>query len=234
MSVEIDANLLEYIKKTAASNMTKGDIYKELLNQGWSLEIVEKAYKAATYRENKAEIQQRTIKIILGIAVALIAVGIFSFIASNWQYLGKVMKILIIIIAMIGAYSAGWYFAEVKKYTRLGKSLILLGMLIYGAGIFLVAQMFNIRANWPDGFILWMMGTLLMAYLMDEFVYYYLAIILGLVAVFGYPTDLFGFGSANNIFLFTSTIVLICTTVITFFIGFIMWKRAKVKINQVN
>jgi uncharacterized membrane protein len=62
----------------------------------------------------------------------------------------KAARVLIIIIAMVSAYTLGWLFREKWHYEKTGEVLFLLGAIIYGAGIFLVAQMFHIRGNWPD------------------------------------------------------------------------------------
>ena len=55
---------------------------------------------------NDGEMMKKTIKIILGIAILLIAAGIFSFIASNWQYLGKAAKLFII---LFNNFSCGFF-----------------------------------------------------------------------------------------------------------------------------
>jgi uncharacterized membrane protein len=108
-------------------------------------------------------------------------------------------------------------------------ALILLGTIIYGAGIFLVAQMFNIRANWPDGFILWMIGTIAMAFAVEIYSLFYLAILLGIIALVGLPSLIyFGFGY----FLLTSSYLLLVATLTTFVAGSIVRKKLPPELNE--
>jgi uncharacterized membrane protein len=59
----------------------------------------------------------------------------------------------------------GYYFRYEKgNYPKVGASLILLGSLIFGAGIFLIAQIYHIKAHQPNGLLLWGAGVLPLAY----------------------------------------------------------------------
>ena len=118
-------------------------------------------------------------------------VGIFLFIAANWQEMLKPVKIGVILVSMLVSYGLGWYLKERLNLGKTGSALFLLGSIIYGAGIFLVAQMFRLRVNWPDGFILWMFGTIAIAFALESFSHFYLAILLGFVALVGYPIEIF-------------------------------------------
>lgn len=151
--------------------------------------------------------------------------GVFSFVAANWQEMTRPMKVGVILVAMLISYSTGWYMKERTNLPKVGEALILLGAIIYGAGIFLVAQMFNLRANWPDGFILWMIGTVTMVFAIESYPLFYLAIPLGVIALVGHPFGiLMGFG--YNPFLLTSSLLLLTATVTTFISGWIIRKKA--------
>lgn len=220
-------NIRDSIEKALSQGRSKEEIYKELLEAGNTLESIQEIFSQIESGEEKKDIHKRTVNIMVIFGAILIAAGIFSFIAANWQYLPKISKILIIIISMLAAYGTGWFLSEKKGYVKTGQALYLLGSIIYGSGIFLVGQMFHIRANWPDGFILWMIGVLVMAFAIDSFILFYLAIPLGVVAIFGHPFNifeniLFGF---NNPFLMTSSILLIITVVVTFATGMVIKKR---------
>ena len=158
----IDQNVVEYIKTSLSQGKTKEELYKELMAQGWTIEAIHENFNALNTEEEKEDLSKKTIKIIVTIGAVLISAGIFSFIAANWQGMTRPVKLSIILVSMLVSYGAGWYLKEKLELPKTGEALILLGSIIYGAGIFLVAQMFNIRANWPDGFILWMIGTIAM------------------------------------------------------------------------
>ncbi len=220
----IDQKVVDYIKTSLAQGKTKEELYKELLSQGWTIEVIQENFNAICTEQEKEDTSKKTIRIIVTIAAVLVGAGIFSFIAANWLEMTKSIKIAIILIAMIIAYGAGWYLKERSELLKTGEALILLGSIIYGAGIFLVAQMFNIRANWPDGFILWMIGTIAMAFAVESYPLFYLAIPLGIIAIVGHPFGIFtGFG--YNSFLLTSSFLLLVATIITFATGWIVRKK---------
>jgi uncharacterized membrane protein len=219
-----DQKLVEYVKTSLAQGKPKEEIYKELLGQGWTIEVIQDCFSSLTAEEEKEDTSKRTIRIIVTIGAVLVGAGIFSFIAANWREMARLVKIGVILVSMLVSYSAGWYLKEKLNLLRTGEALILLGAIIYGAGIFLVAQMFNIRANWPDGFILWMIGTIAMAFAVESYLLFYLAIPLGIVALVGHPFGIFtGFG--YNSFLLTSSFLLLIATIITFVTGWIIRKR---------
>lgn len=219
-----DPKLTEYIKTSLTRGRPKEEIYKELLGRGWTVEVIQKSFNALTTEENKEDTQKRTIRIIVTIGAVLVGAGIFSFIAANWQEMTRPVKIGVILISMFISYGAGWYLKEKSKLSKTGEALILLGSIIYGAGIFLMAQIFHIRANWPDGFILWMIGAIAMAFAVESYPLFYLAIALGIVALVGHPFDIFtGFGYDS--FLLTSAFLLLISTIITFVAGWIIRKR---------
>lgn len=226
-------NIVDYIKTNLSQGKSKEEIYKELLSQGTTIEVIQASFNSITSEQDKEDTQKKTIRIILTIAAILVGAGIFSFIASNWQEMIKPVKIGVILIAMLTAYSLGWYFKEKMNLIKTGEALILLGSIIYGAGIFLVAQMFNIRANWPDGFILWMLGTIAMAYAVESFLLFYLAIPLGLIAIIGHPFGIFTSFSYNS-FLLTSSFLLLLATTVTFITGWIVRKKIPEELKELH
>ncbi len=213
-----DQQIEEYIKSAISQGKSKEDIYKELLIQGISVDRIQTNFNPITPEEEKEDTQKKTILIILTVAAILVGAGIFSFIAANWQLMTKPVKIIVILMAMLSSYSLGWYFKEKLNLAKTGEALILLGAIIYGAGIFLVAQMFNIRANWPDGFILWMFGIIALAYALESYPLFYLAIFLGIITIVGHPFVIFTSLGFNS-FLLTSSFLLLSATIVTFLTG---------------
>lgn len=217
--------LIEYIKSSVSEGKSKEEIYKELIEKGLKIEEIEKAFHQAILKRKKATLYERIIKIITIFGAIFIAAGIFSFIAANWPKMPKELKVSIILISMLSFYGAGWFFREKKQSLRLGEALIFLGAIIYGAGLFLVAQIYHIRGNWPDGFIFWMIGILLMGFASEIFSLFYLAILVGTVALTGHPFIIFESFTTYNPFLLTSSFLLLIATAITFFTGYLLRKR---------
>ena len=97
----------------------------------------------------------------------LVGVGFILFIASNWSLIPKWGKLSLVFLSMLASYGTGFYFRyERKSYPRVGASLILLGALIFGAGIFLIAQMYHITVHYPNGPLMWGLAVLPLAYLL--------------------------------------------------------------------
>jgi len=220
----VDQKLIEYVKGSLAQGKSKEEIYKELLNQGLTIEAIQYCFESYTAEEEKKDNLKKVIRIIVNFGAILIGTGIFAIIAANWAETPRVGKIGIILVSMLASYVSGWRLKEKLNSPKTGEALILLGTIIYGAGIFLVAQMFNIRVNWPDGFILWMIGSIVMAFAIESYLLLYLAVLLGFIALIGYPGTFIGFGLGHNSFLFTSSFLLLIATVLTFMTG---WKIRK-------
>jgi uncharacterized membrane protein len=104
---------------------------------------------------------------VLGVLGSLLlGAGIIIFFAANWQAMSKVLKLVIIFGSVLISYSAGYYLAfEKNNYPRIGRSLIFLGTILYGAGIWLIAQVFHISSHYPNGILFWLLGILPMVFL---------------------------------------------------------------------
>lgn len=228
----MNSKIGDYIKTSLTQGRSKEDIYKELLSQGESIEVIQEGFKTIDREHKKEDVSKKTIRIILTIGAILVGAGIFSFIAANWTGMAKVSKILVIFVSMIVSYGAGWYFKEKLKLLKTGETFILLGSIIYGAGIFLIGQMFNIRSNWPDAFLLWMIGTIFMAFAVESYLLFSLAIPVGVVAFVGHPIGIFG-GFGYNPFLLTSPLLLLASTVITFATGWMIRKKMSPEVEMI-
>ena len=99
------------------------------------------------------------------IGAILLGVGAILFIASNWEVLSDIAKTLILVVATLGAYGVGYYFKyKSGKLPKVGSSLIFLGALLFGATIFLVAQIYNVNANNHTLLLVWLIGILPLVY----------------------------------------------------------------------
>jgi uncharacterized membrane protein len=97
----------------------------------------------------------------------LVGVGVILFIASNWSAIPNWGRLFIVFSSMLSSYGFGFYFRyEAKNYPKVGASLILLGFIIFGAGMFLIAQIYHITVHYPNGPLLWGLFVLPLAYLL--------------------------------------------------------------------
>lgn len=217
--------LAEKIKSGLASGKTREDIYRDLLVSGAKVEELNLAFEAAT-RVSGEDSSKKVIKILVTIGAVLVGLGVFSFIASNWQKIGRAEKIAIITVSVVFAYSAGWWLREKGKFRRSGKAMILLGAILYGAGIFLIGQIFNIRSNWPDAFLLWGIGIVVMGFAADSFSLFYLSIPVWALGIFSHPFGMFRAIPDYDPFLFTSTFLIFCSFAVNLYSAFLVRRTA--------
>jgi uncharacterized membrane protein len=108
-------------------------------------------------------------QIVVAISVlgaVLLGLGVILFFASNWESIPRPLRVALLVAATAGAYYLGWRLEfGSKRYPKVGAAVILLGGLLYGASIFLVAQMYNVNEDaLADLLLLWLVGTLPAAY----------------------------------------------------------------------
>lgn len=173
---------LELLKK---KNKSQEEIYLLLLNKNFKVVEIQKALSESG--KNAEDKGSKAVGFILNLGAVLVGIGVISFVAANWSDITDLTKILVLLIGMTLVYYFGFNLFQNESQKRIGGALILVGNGIFGASIFLFAQIFNISTNWPDGFVLWMIGTLYMASVTNLRSLYILGIIAGLI---GLPTEL--------------------------------------------
>lgn len=127
-----------------------------------------------------------TLPILAGI---LIGLGALTFIASNWQGIGVMTKLFMILVSLVLAYGAGDWFQR-KGQTKLGTVLTMVGIAIYGAGFFLIGQMYQLSANPMLAFYLWFAGAIALAwYYQSRAIAWMSLAILTIAAFYGLDTN---------------------------------------------
>ncbi|AKB36654.1 hypothetical protein MSSAC_2064 [Methanosarcina siciliae C2J] len=99
------------------------------------------------------------------IGAILIGLGAILFVASNWEKIGGMVKVLLLVGTTVGVHYAGYRLKyEQQKYLRLGSALIFLSTLLFGASLFLIAQIYNINANNSTLVLIWILGVFPLIY----------------------------------------------------------------------
>jgi len=104
---------------------------------------------------------------ISGIAALLFGLAVILVISHNWDGMPRAAKLAVIFGVVIATHAAGLWLRWVRGARRAGEVVTLFGCLLYGAGIWLVAQVFHLDAHWPDGFWWWALGVLPFALLSE-------------------------------------------------------------------
>lgn len=109
---------------------------------------------------------RRLINTITTLGSILIGLGIILFVASNWDKIGRPAKISLIFAVITLFHLASYYFRYIKKeYVGLAEGFTLIGAFSYGAGIWLIAQIYQIHYNFSAGILFWIFGILPIAYI---------------------------------------------------------------------
>lgn len=209
----MESNHIQYAKQALKDGKPKEEIYRDLLAHGLKIEEIEDCLVAATFNEDaKEEAQKKTIRVMATIGAILIGLGIFSFIAANWQEMTREGKMLTVIFSMVCVDALGWVLREKSRLEKSGEAMLFLGSIIFGGAIFLAAQMYNARVYWPDGFLWWALGSLFVAWVLEIASIRWLAIFAGFVGLVWYPFGLFTRELYNPLFLTPWLLLLIAAT----------------------
>lgn len=134
------------------------------LISGEQAEALEKRYSFGDLGEGGRRLLIATIYVI---GAVLIAGGVISFVAAHWESIPSTAKVALLFAAMLGAHISGYILWRVKRTKpALGHALVMLGTLIFGANIALMAQIFHITGTYPGVFLSWSIGAAVVGYLM--------------------------------------------------------------------
>ncbi len=104
-----------------------------------------------------------------GLGAAIVGLGIILLLAYNWDDIPKFGKLGIVFGAIAAAHGGGlWWRRRGGWRHGLAEVAFLLGTMVYGAGIWLVAQIYNIDEHYPNGFLYWGIGALALAWALES------------------------------------------------------------------
>lgn len=138
---------------------------------------------ADRYQFNTLETASRNrfLSILIGLGSILLAIGVITFVAANWQVWSREVRVAMLLSLFVAVNAAGFYLWRIPPSRSknshqnilpatkglpklLGEGLLLLGALILGANMALMAQMFHIGGSSYGLFLAWGIGVLGMAY----------------------------------------------------------------------
>lgn len=133
--------------------------------EGWiDGSLYDRLAKRYRFDRLEAEASSTFITILIGLGSILIGLGILSFVAANWQYLDKVARIAVLLGGLVAIDTSGFYLWQRTGSRQLGQGLLLLGGLVLGANLALLAQLFQISGDVFILFMGWSIGVMFMAY----------------------------------------------------------------------
>jgi uncharacterized membrane protein len=168
---------------------SKGWVAKGVISQDQAERI------RSFYPEPKASLPWGTI-IFSGIGAAIAGLGVILLLAYNWHAIPKGGKLAIILGGMACLHAGGiWLWQKGERWRQAGEALCLLGSMLFGAGIWLVAQVYNIQEHFPTGFLIWGLGALALAWAMPSLAQALLAVVV--LCIWG-ASEGWGFDSAMH------------------------------------
>jgi uncharacterized membrane protein len=131
--------------------------------QSGLLEEGTRARILGAYEVESSERRSMLALILLGTLMS--AIGVLLLIGYNWNRIPANVKVAIL-MGSVGASFAASAMAHARRHPVVGETLALVGTLLFGNAIWLIAQVLHIQGNFPDGFLWWTIGTLACSALM--------------------------------------------------------------------
>lgn len=103
------------------------------------------------------------------IGAVAVGLGVILLFAYNWNAMPKAVKMALVLGSLAAAHAAGIrHRLGSVRFRGLGEGLCVLGTMLFGAAIWLVAQIYHIDEHFPNGIMMWGLGALLMALAMQS------------------------------------------------------------------
>ena len=125
-------------------------------------------------------------RLVTGLSIVgavLVGLGVILFFAANWDAIGRWPKLGLILAAIIAGHGLGYYLRYYRGYQRVGSAMVLLACIIYGAGVHLVGQVYNVDVNDPNLMLFWLLGVLPLVYIVRSQPIQLLGVVLFFLAV---------------------------------------------------
>ena len=113
------------------------------------------------------------------IGAVVFGLGVILFFAYNWADMHQYLKLAIVFGSLLTAHGSGYYLSSPQRpQSGFGEGLHLLGTMLFGAGIWLIAQIYHLDAHYPNAFLAWGLGALAFAWVLPSVAQGLLAVVL--------------------------------------------------------
>lgn len=151
--------------------------------------------------ESADEINDRkrsvAVQALFAMAALLFGLAVLLLIGFNWDQLSREIK-LVVVLGVVTATHLIAFQLRSRGSLALSEVVSFLGCLLYGAGIWLIAQAFHLEAHYPDGVWWWAVGVLPFALCLDSLLLHILFV--GLMGVWS-GMEVFGFAHLSPLLL---------------------------------
>ena len=99
----------------------------------------------------------------LGVGAVLVGVGLLFLVWANWDAIANFWRVLLILFALSTALGASYFLRETQPMTA--EAFWYLSAIIYGAGLFLIVDSFQLSITQSFIFFLWALGPVVLGVL---------------------------------------------------------------------
>jgi uncharacterized membrane protein len=140
--------------------------FKEVLgreSERWVADGLITADQAAALRSRyegegapESELRSRAAAVLAVVGGTAVGVGVIGFVAANWNGIGHGLRLALLTTVIASAYAGAYHLRErTGSHPRVGEALYLAGLLVFGASLFLVGQMYHVEAHDPLALLIW-------------------------------------------------------------------------------
>lgn len=104
---------------------------------------------------DRYEVSKQFPAIVLTLGIAMIGIGILSFIAANWQEIGRMFRIALVVAGYAGCVAAAYLSERRGHRNGAGALLLLSGFMLLG-GLALMSQIFHIQGSLGGLLVTWL------------------------------------------------------------------------------
>lgn len=140
------------------------------LEQGTITKEQAQQMRADVKQQKQDERSNKLITTVSTIGALCIGIAAILFVASNWNQISDIQKTLLLIVSTFGSLGLGYHLQyQRQNLPRVGAALIFLSAIMFGASIFLIAQIYNIQANAHSLMLIWLLGVLPLVYAFNSY-----------------------------------------------------------------
>jgi uncharacterized membrane protein len=112
---------------------------------------------------DRGEPASRFLGVLSLVGGLLVGLGVILVISANWERIGDWVKIAGLLALLAGAYAGGWALKmrPGARHPKTGEALLMVGTILFLAGIGLVSQIFHLNARPATGLLVWWLGIVL-------------------------------------------------------------------------
>jgi len=120
-----------------------------------------------TSQEAEQRRHSKALLTLTALAGLMVGLGVLLLVGYNWEAMPAAVKVSALVGGVLLAHATGWALRFQRAMRGGSEAAFFFGCLLYGAGIWLIAQIFHINAHDPDGFWWWAVGVLPLALALD-------------------------------------------------------------------